>query len=576
MNQNDLIFGTVILPLLGAAMAFCAKAFFKGHKARIVEYAAAFTGLALPVLLLIHLLPHVLNGRSVQLFIGHWPEEVGILYRFDGIAWLVNLLGYSVASAAWIYSLGAGPRGPGFTTTFLIQTAAMAATAMTSDLFNLFVCLEVMGIASYVLVASSEKTGAFLASFSYLMISATAMVFFLLGLLGFYQITGSLSYEGIASILRELPDQGGIPAAASLALIVAAVAIRVAIMPLYGWLPDAHALAPHAISAVLSGVLIKAPLFALSRILILMPGGPEIGRLMSYAGAVAALAGVSIALSQKDSKQLLAYHSISQIGYIVTAWGAAVSKGLTTASGLVLFAAAFLHALYHALFKGLLFLTVGTTTDLMGERNVYKIRGAAEKLKNSGEKFPVTFLCFLTGALAITAIPPLNGFASKAALSYGLKGTWQGALLYAASLGTMASFIKLSRIFFPGKKGERVSTAPREEKGGFKVAGARQISQGILALLCISTGIAAPAVSRGVTALLGKDMVKTVPPSLFSPSHFLKTAAVTAGGILLYLLISTKPGKKVLHMIRNRPKRFQGNFVALSLGMAALFWWIIL
>ncbi len=572
MNPNDLIFAPIMLPLLGAALAFCAKAFHRKRDTRGIESLAALIGLGLPLVSLFYLLPQVLHGQSLELFIGNWPGEVGIHYRFDGIAWLVNLLGYSVAAAAWIYSLGAGPRGPGFTTTFLIQTAAMAATAMTADLFNLFVCLEVMGIASYILVASSEKPGAFLASFSYLMISATAMVFFLLGLMGFYRITGSLSYETIAEVLRQLPDGGGLEASASLALIAAAVAIRVAIMPLYGWLPDAHALAPHAISAVLSGVLIKAPLFALSRILILMPGGPEIGRLMSYTGAVAALAGVTIALSQKDSKQLLAYHSISQIGYIVAAWGAAVWKGLTTPAGLMLFAAAFLHALYHALFKGLLFLTVGTTTDTVGERNVYKIRGALKSLRQAGETVPLTFLCFLTGALAITAIPPFNGFASKAALSYGLKGTWQGALLYAASLGTVASFIKLSRIYFPAKGG--VSVIPAQEKP--RISPFRQIAQGILALLCLATGAAAPAVSRGVMSILGTGTAKSVPPSLFTGENFLKTAAVTAGGALLYLLITTPPGKAVMHAVRNRPKRFQGNFLALSLGMAALFWWIII
>ena len=274
MNPNDLIFAPIMLPLLGAALAFCAKAFLKNRDTRMIESLSALIGLGLPLLSLFYLLPQVMHGRSLELFIGNWPGEIGIHYRFDGIAWLVNLLGYSVASTAWIYSLGAGPRGPGFTTTFLIQTAAMAATAMTADLFNLFVCLEVMGIASYILVASSEKPGAFLASFSYLMISATAMVFFLLGLMGFYRITGSLSYETIAEVLRQLPDSGGLEASASLALIAAAVAIRVAIMPLYGWLPDAHALAPHAISAVLSGVLIKAPLFALSRILIPHAGRP--------------------------------------------------------------------------------------------------------------------------------------------------------------------------------------------------------------------------------------------------------------------------------------------------------------
>ncbi|QEN08917.1 hypothetical protein EXM22_13285 [Oceanispirochaeta crateris] len=572
MELTDLILAPVVLPLIGASLAFCAKAFHKNDKAWKLESFAAAIGLGLPLLLLVYLFQFVNLGQSIQVSIGRWPGNIGILYRFDGIAWLVSLLGFTVGSAAWVYSQGSGPKGPGFTTTFLIQTASMAAAAMTVDLFNLFVCLEVMGLASYILVASSEKPGAYLASFSYLMISATAMVFFLIGLLGFYKLTGSLSYEGISSVLDSLPQKGGTMATASLALIVAAVAIRVAIMPLYGWLPDAHALAPHSISAVLSGVLIKAPLFALTRLLIVMPGGGDVGRLLSYTGAITALAGVIIALSQKDTKQLLAYHSISQIGYVVCAWGAAIAAGITTPAGIALFSASFLHALYHALFKGLLFLTVGTTTDLAGERNVYKLRNAALSLHKAGEKVPITFLCFLTAAFAITAIPPFNGYASKAALSYTLKGSWQGLFLYAASLGTVASFIKLSRIYLPDKKSISPSTGMNMPLG--KIKKTAQFSQLFLALMCIISGIAALPMSRLVLRLLGEVESDSLPPYLFSVENYTKTGLVVLGGILLYFLISTKSGKKVLQLIRNRPKMFHGNFVALSLGMAFLFYWI--
>ena len=576
MNLTDLIFAPMVLPLVGASLAFCAKAFFKKEKAWMLEYAAAAIGLGLPFLSLFYFLPFVLNGQSIQLYIGNWPADIGIMYRFDGIAWLICLLGFSVGIASWIYSLGTGPRGPVFTTTFLIQTSAMIAAAMTVDLFNLFVCLEVMGIASYILVASSEKTGAFLASFSYLMISATAMVFFLIGLLGFYKLTGSLSYEGISAVLELLPQKGGATATASLSLIVAAVAIRVAIMPLYGWLPDAHALAPHSISAVLSGVLIKAPLFALTRLLVIMPGGGEVGRLMSYTGALTALVGVIIALSQKDTKQLLAYHSISQIGYIVCAWGAAIAAGITTPIGIALFAASFLHALYHALFKGLLFLTVGTTSDITGERNVYKLRGAARSLRNAGEGFPVTFLCYLSAAFAISAIPPFNGYASKAALSYTLKGSWQSGILIAASIGTVASFIKLTRIYLPVREREVISASSEKMPSIRKIKKSAQISQLFLAILCLAGGLAAVPVSQLVMRILGAVEMKPLPPYLFSIENYTKTALITLGGFLLYLIVSTERGKKVLHIIRNRPKRFQGNFVALSLGMLFLYYWVLL
>lgn len=586
MNLETLVFAPVMLPLLGAALVFCAKAFLQGRSCRVLEYGGVFMGLGLPWLFLALLLPEVFEGRAVQGIIGSWNPAVGIPYRFDGLAWLVHVLGFSVAGAAWVYSLGAGPRGPAFSAVFLIQTAALAATMITADLFNLFVCLEVLGIASYVLVAASDKPGAALASFSYLMLSATAMVFFLLGVYGLYRLTGALSYGGIARGLRALPAGGGAVAQVSLALVVSAVAIRVAVMPLYGWLPDAHALAPHAISAVLSGVLIKTPLFALSRVLLILPSGAAAGQLLGYAGAATALAAVVIALSQTDAKRLLAYHSVSQIGYVVCAWGAALHVGLSTGAGIVLMGAAFLHAFYHALFKGLLFLSVGTTIDQTGERNVYELRGAAATLRARGEKFPVTLVCFAIGALAICAIPPFNGYASKTALSLALKGSVQEILLTAAGVGTVASFLKLSRIYWPRKSISRTaapsggdsvpggtgSPDPRGNAAPWSVHG----SQIVLAILCLLGGVAAPAIYAGVLRLLAVGPAAPEPsPAFFAPRPLAKTAFVALGGTALFFLAVSEKGSRALRIVRERPRSFQGLFVSFALGTAALAAWLL-
>src|SRR5690554_5569350 len=409
MRLEDLVYATIMLPLFGAAIALMGKLVHRNRAfAKTLEYIGAGIGLVLPWVGLTMLAPVVFSGGIVSGIVGNWYEGVGIAFRFDGLAWLIQILGYTIGLVAYIYSLGGGPRGPAFTTIFLIQTAALAATIITTDLFNLFVCLEVMGITSYVLIPTSKKPGASLAAFSYLMVSASAMVFFLIGTYGLYRLTGALSYEGIAEGLRTIRGRERLVSNMALTLLVSAVAIRVAVMPLYGWLPDAHALAPHAVSAVLSGVLIKTPLFALSRILGLFSNGPDVGHLMSIAGGITALVAVVIALSQQDAKRLLAYHSISQIGYVVAAWGMALQLGIDTALGISLMAAAYLHALFHAIFKGLLFLSVGTTIDITGERNVYALRNAVKIMRKAGERIPVTFITFLIGALAISALPPLN------------------------------------------------------------------------------------------------------------------------------------------------------------------------
>jgi multicomponent Na+:H+ antiporter subunit D len=611
MSPDELALLPVALPLLGAALAMCAKAFMHGPAGKPLEYLGAFIGLVLPWAALFALLPGVLAGESYSAVIGGWPGHVGIVFRFDGLAWLVDALGFCVAGAAWVYALGAGPKGPAFTAIFLIQTAALAATITTVDLFNLFVCLEVMGMASYVLVTSSEKPGAYMAAFSYLMVSAAAMVFFLVGLYGFYRLTGSLSYHGIAAGLANLTDGGGGAAAVSLACIGAAVALRVAVMPLYGWLPDAHALAPHAISAVLSGVLIKTPLFALSRILMTLPGGGAAGQVMGYAGAVTAIAAVLIALSQQDCKRLLAYHSISQIGYIVAAWGAGISAGASgdTVAAAAFATAAYLHALYHALFKGLLFLSVGTATDAAGIRDVYVLRRAGAALRAAGEPIPLTLFTFIVGAMAITALPPLNGYASKAALSYVLKGRWEYLLLFAAGIGTMASFIKLSRIFWPvaadshetppispvtdqvmdlsghrteGQTGKMTGTAEAhamrdpqlKPHAPYRISGPVLIAQALLASFCLASGIFAPSFSSFARTLIAGVVASPLPATLYDAAAWYNTAMVVAGGILLFLLASTKAGQWVAALIRNRPRGFHGLFVSFALGLAALSIWL--
>lgn len=578
MRFENLVFTTIMLPLFGAAIAFCAKLFHKERTlAKVLEYGGAGIGLVLPLIALVQLFPLASQGEVITGIVGGWPATVGISFRFDGLAWLIHLLGFTIGSAAYIYSLGGGPKGPAFTGIFLIQTAALAATIMTTDLFNLFVCLEVLGITSYVLIPTSKKPGASLAAFSYLMVSATAMVFFLLGTYGLYRLTGSLSYEGIALGMKTLGDSEELVVLMSLAVLVSAIAIRVAVMPLYGWLPDSHALAPHAVSAVLSGVLIKTPLFALSRVLELFSAGADVGELMGIAGGVTALAAVIIALSQSDAKQLLAYHSISQIGYVVAAWGMAIHLGIDTPLGMSLMVASYLHALFHALFKGLLFLSVGTTIDVAGQRNVYELRGSIGILRKAGERFPITFITFLIGALSISALPPFNGFVSKTAVGLAMKGSPLYLLLSAAGVGTVASFIKLSRIYWPQRKNKEAgSQLSLEIKTAQFSHFPRIIAQVLLALLCIAGGVWGTHMFPLVGSMLrgGLD-VEVSTPSVYAPENLMNMLWTTLGGILLFILIQQRWIAKLLHLIKNRPRSFHGLFVSFSLGTAVLAWYLV-
>jgi len=226
----------------------------------------------------------------------------------------------------------------------------------------------------------------------------------------------------------------------------------------------------------------------------------------------------------------------------------------------------------------LLFLSIGTTIDVANERNVYVLRDGIGKLRDAGEKIPVTFICFVIGALAISAIPPLNGFVSKTAITYAMKGSLHYYLLSAAAVGTVASFIKLSRIFWPTANRGR----PRIEMGDSLASGsipqsksqgfvARLTAQSLLAVLCVAGGLAAHHILTIVGTLFSSGGTNSaVLPVLYSSENLLKTGATTLGGILLFFIATSKPGSKVLHAIRNRPRSFQGLFVSFSLGTAVL------
>jgi multicomponent Na+:H+ antiporter subunit D len=560
MNPEHLLLAQTALPLLGSAIALVFRAFSR----KWGEYLAFLCGLLLPLVALFALLEPVSTHSVLEGTIGSWNTEIAIRYRFDGLSWLLDLLSLTVAIAAWVYR---GPKSDSFTAVLLIQVSALAATMMTYDLFNLFVCLEVLGVTSYVLISGSKKDGASFAAFSYLMVSATAMVFFLLGTFGLYKLTGSLGYEAIARNLSPAGQGQQLAYIVSLVFVTVPVAVRVAIMPLSLWLSDAHSTAPHPVSAMLSGVLLKVPLFALARLLSLLPKGSEAGLLLAYAGAFSALLGVIAALSQKDAKRLLAYHSISQIGYVTSAWGMAIHVGTETPAGKALMASSVLYAIYHGLFKSLLFLSVGTIVDRAHEYNVYRLRGANRILRSNGERLPTTALCFFVGALSITAIPPFNGFFGKMLLTSGLKGTLAYELLTITGIGTVASFIKLSRIFGKGTE------TPRTTEPKIPVTANIHCSLLLLASLCVAGGIFGPQAYGMVRSLLGGTGPAPVP---YTTANLLKSLYTTCGGIVLFLSVSTKIGKRTLAAIRDLPRSFQDHFLGFAVASATLATWLYL
>ncbi|MEW6515833.1 MAG: proton-conducting transporter membrane subunit [candidate division FCPU426 bacterium] len=414
-------------------------------------------------------------GRSGFVQLGAWPVPLGIELRLDGLTALLLLIINGVGMAIAMYSTAYMRQYTSklrYYTLFLCMIAGMNGVVLANDLFTLYIFVELSSIASYALVAFGGDQEQLEASFKYLIQGSLATLLILLGIGLLYALTGSLHLGQIAVKLRSLP--AGQPVLFALALFISGLAVKSAIVPFHAWLPDAHPAAPAPISAMLSGVLIKAiGVYVLAR-LIFNVFGPAPRLLLIFQGlaVLSMVVGVLLAIGQWDMKRLFAYHSISQIGYVV------LGLSLGTPLGAV---GALYHLLNHSLFKSLLFLNAGAVEYSTGTRDLHELGGLHRAL-------PVTARTSLIASLSIAGIPPFNGFWSKLIIILACVESghyWLGTWAIAVSILTLASFLKVQRYaFFGGPQGKGADAPPARTPW---LMGAAMV---LLALACIASALA--------------------------------------------------------------------------------------
>jgi len=386
---------------------------------------------------------------------------------------------------------------------FLIMVAGMNGLVLVTDLFQIYLFLEVAAVASYALVAYGLEHDELEASFKYLMLSAAASAFILLSIAVLFGLTGSLSFAGVAAGLKTLEAKFAVGLCS--AFFILGFGLKAALVPFHAWLPDAHPSAPAPISAALSGLLIKVSgVYALTRVFISVFGlTPVLSTVLMYLGVISMVVAALLALGQKDFKRMLAYSSISQVGYIV------LGIGLGTPLGIL---GGLFHLVNHALAKSLLFLNSGSVQMSTGTRNLQEMGGL-------GKRMPVTAGTTIVGSLAIAGVPPLNGFWSKLIIILALvqAGQWAFALVAVlASVLTLWYYLLIQRQAFFGKLNEKWASV--REAPFWMTA-----STVVLALLCVALGIffsltvkswiepAADALASGVRAVLaGLGMINFV------------------------------------------------------------------
>jgi multicomponent Na+:H+ antiporter subunit D len=302
----------------------------------------------------------------------------------------------------------------------------------------------------------------------------------LLGIMLVYMNTGTLEFDTLKALLA---TQGGnLPGTLLLAgaLFIGGFGLKAALMPFHAWLPDAHPSAPAPISAMLSGVVIKvAGVYAMTRIFFyIFPEISQVHTIFLVLGTLSMIAGAVLAYFQRDFKRMLAYSSISQIGYIM------IGLGLGNLLGLM---GALFHIFNHALFKSLLFLNSGAVQYRLGTRDIEEMGGLENRM-------PVTNVTSICGVLSIAGVPPFNGFFSKlfiilGALAAGKYGIAVLAIL--VSVFTLGYFLLIQRKVFFGKlnvKWSEIREAPV----------AMSCAVILLAAACLASGIFFQSVTRGI------------------------------------------------------------------------------
>ena len=406
---------------------------------------------------------------------GGWLPPLGINLVLDGLSALMLFTIAFVSLAATVFSIKYMERFTAkskYYTLFMLMLAGMNGVVLTGDFFNMFVFLEVAAVASYALVAFGGESEELEASFKYMVLGSVASMLILFGIIIMYGLTGTLNMAHVSKIISATALTKGKLFCAALFLM--GFGLKGALVPFHAWLPDAHPSAPAPISAMLSGVLIKAlGIYALARIFINVFGLSSVfSAILITLGLLSMVAGALLAMRQEDFKRLLAYSSISQVGYIILALG--IGTPLAILGGLF-------HLFNHATFKSLLFLNSGAIEMSTGTRKLDEMGGLTERL-------PATSWTGVIGSLSIAGVPPFNGFWSKLFIIIAAvlaKRFWLAAVAAIVSILTLAYFLRVQKLAYFGNLKEKLKNIK-------EVPSLMWLTMVALAAICVVVGLSFP------------------------------------------------------------------------------------
>jgi len=534
MNEELLPGLLIALPILGASLPLLV-----GLVHKRVGWAIAAVVLAIEAALASWLayavyvggerVVHVLGGETFgrkDVVIGGQQTDgfiVGIELVGDALSGLVVVLVAGVALAVLAFSRRGGPRGNAFYSAYLLLTGGLMGVALTGDLFNLFVFLEIVGLVTYALVASDRSAESAVAALKYLTIGTVGASLYLVGVGYVYVRTGTLNMVDVSRSIAG--DPAWIDGAlytdplvvAGFGFIAVGLATKAAIYPLHTWQPDAYTTAPDAVTTYISALVSTSAAYALARVTWLVFTPDFFAANPAVIEALLALAGVSVvvgsvlAATQHRVKRMFAYSSVAQFGLVVAAIGIAVHPaGGETATTFAIYGAV-IHLIGHAVIKGGLFAAVGTFKAGNGARFVSAYAGLARRRP------------FLSGAFAvlgfsIVGVPPTIGFVGKWYIALGAVEARLWPLVAVVFVSTVLTLLYVARLleklYFDAPQadadvsaGVETDEAVATDGGGESPADSGQsVSYGMIAL-----GIVAALLAIGL-GFAGSELTAALDP----------------------------------------------------------------
>lgn len=403
-----------------------------------------------------------LNQGALRYYFGGWEPPIGIEFVYDGLSGFFIMVINTVAFFVFIHSKHIAEREfPGKEMPYyalgILMLLGFNGMVLTGDLFNLYVFLEIASLSGYALIAIGDRQAPY-AAFRYLIIGTAGGTLYLLGVGYLYTVTGTLNIIDMTAMLPMLYQSNAVFVA--LILMIVGIGVKAALFPMHGWLPDSYTYSSSSSAALIAPIGTKVAAYILFRVMLWLFGielTDALAPVSLFVGILAAIGivyGSVMAIAQNELKRMLAYSSVSQIGYIIMGLSLANPWG---------FAGALLHVLNHAVMKAALFMISGQLRLKEGHSDISRFDESYRK------KYPWTMAAFTVAAISMIGLPPLAGFFSKWYLVLGTidNSNWifLAVILISSLLNAVYFFRILEKVYMmnPFKGQKEVSDGERNE-----------------------------------------------------------------------------------------------------------------